>query len=81
MICAIAQIAFFNRGGGNQSDLAVRLTSRLVRFWGLATDCAMTGGGWIVDGLLDRDRGIVDRGKPFRFKLKFRPVEGIGFFV
>ena len=31
---AIAKIGFFNRRGGNQSDLAVRGTPRLVRFWG-----------------------------------------------
>lgn len=47
--------------------------------FGIAT--GMADHAWFADGLLDRDRGVVDRGKPIRFKLKFRPVEGVGFLI
>lgn len=49
LIVAIAKIAFFNEWAGNQSVLAVRSSPRLVGFWGLAMDFAMTGGGWKTD--------------------------------
>jgi hypothetical protein len=43
LIVAIAKIGFFNLWRGNQSDLAVRSSLRLVGFWGLTMDFAMTG--------------------------------------